>query len=266
MKKPFIYIAALRRTGSTLLSELLSVSPQSFIFREPGVARGNLNVKQPEADELLKYGIDLPLLRQQFLTRSPQDQIAFFKHTLQSGPFASFSQVGIKEIRHSGWERLSQAFPDMRVILTGRDPRDLYLSLHAMALRRQQPGKKPLKLKGVRGAPVTPEHVAQDLLHEFQHQLAMFEQLPCLLIKYETLCTQPDDTIARIKKFIGHEALPSGRSGQYSWYNRQFYGDRITAARVSAWQRETDSELVQAARQTFELMPAYCDFWEYESE
>ena len=39
------------------------------------------------------------------------------------------SQVGVKEIHHDGWRKYIQYFPEMKILLTGRDPRDIYISL-----------------------------------------------------------------------------------------------------------------------------------------
>ncbi len=46
---PFIYIAGMRRTGTTLLSELLTSSPYSFIFREPHIGKNTFRVKPDDA-------------------------------------------------------------------------------------------------------------------------------------------------------------------------------------------------------------------------
>jgi len=48
MEKPFIYIAALPRSGSTVLSEFLTQLPQAFIFHEPRFASGEAAFKNYE--------------------------------------------------------------------------------------------------------------------------------------------------------------------------------------------------------------------------
>jgi hypothetical protein len=264
MNKTFVYIAALRRTGSTLLAEILSVPPYSFIFREPRIAKGNLIVKQPELDELKKFGIDLAVLRKNFLKRHAEDRAGFFEKAIKTGPFHSFCLLGIKEIHHHGWEKIYQVFPEMKVILIGRDPRDIYFSLNSVARRRQKLKEKPLKLLGKRGIPVTPGNVAQDLLKEFAYQEDIFNKVPSIKIKYEDVCTQPKEIIANIKQFLGYEGFPTGKSGQYSLYNQDIHGDEITATRLGRWKNEGSARLRDEAHQVFQMMHSYCDFWRYE--
>ena len=54
MTKPLIYIASLRRTGSTVLSEALTSLPHSFIFREPYLSGGEFRVQDEDATTFLQ--------------------------------------------------------------------------------------------------------------------------------------------------------------------------------------------------------------------
>ena len=58
-ERAFIYIAALRRSGSTVLAEALTSLPYSFIFREPPLGRDRINFKESEIVELAEHEIDL---------------------------------------------------------------------------------------------------------------------------------------------------------------------------------------------------------------
>jgi hypothetical protein len=49
-------------------------------------------------------------------------------------------QVGIKEIYHEHWQRLFEVIPNIKVIITCRDPRDIYISL--IEMRRYCQGSK----------------------------------------------------------------------------------------------------------------------------
>ncbi len=264
MRKPFIYIASLRRTGSTLLSELLSNPPYSFIFREPGIIRGKFKVKHPEFTNLLEYGIDLYVLRENFLKLPFETRVDFFKQSMLTGLLSSISQIGIKEIHHENWESLFNTFPNMKVVLTGRDPRDIYISAYYRNLERQKRGREPLTLRG--NTSFTPENVAQDLVYEFNHQVAISKQLLCLKVKYEELCAQPGIIIAKIKQFVDDDNLSIGKIGIYSPYNRRVHGDRITTKQLGRWQTEANLKLVKEAHQVFELMKTYCEFWGYDAE
>lgn len=58
-KRPFIYIAALPRTGSTLLSELFTDLPYSFIFHEPHLGKNYFAAQKLDKSLLAKYNIDI---------------------------------------------------------------------------------------------------------------------------------------------------------------------------------------------------------------
>ncbi len=53
-----------------------------------------------------------------------------FKRELVPRLSAVVEQIGVKEIHHAGWQDYPAHFPEIRVILTARDPRDIYVSLY----------------------------------------------------------------------------------------------------------------------------------------
>ena len=149
MDRPFIYIASLQRTGSTVLSEALTLPPHSFIFREPrmGIGRFELRGGGEDALTFMNYGIDLlgfksrwtPSVGTSLIGRlrrkwSRYKRRSFvleaFKNELVPQFASCLAQIGVKEIRHEGWRGYLANFPEMRVILTGRDPRDIFTSLY----------------------------------------------------------------------------------------------------------------------------------------
>ncbi|KFI23324.1 sulfotransferase [Nitrosococcus oceani] len=258
--QPFIYIAALRRTGSTMLSEALTALPCSFIFREPHFGGNNFSLKPGDADRLRPWGVELEQLREQWLeTRDERPILAALQEELLSKFSPLIQQWGVKEIRHRNWRRYYQQFPEMKVILTGRDPRDIYISL----FYRQKAGY------GRWRGPYNPELVAADLNVEFQRQLEMAAAIDCLPVRYEDLC-QDSQTFEKIKRFVKSPLpgtgdiggfLSKGKPGKRIEY--QLHGKRITAQRVRRWQAETNAALVGEAEQVFELMADYCHYWGY---
>lgn len=129
MQKPFIYIASLRRTGSTVLSEALTLFPHSFIFREPGLSRRTFKIKSKDVDLFLAHGVKLKGRQKEIMKKTSKELVVTFKKTLLPELLNVVSQVGVKEIHHEHWENLADAFPNMKVIVTGRDPRDIYISV-----------------------------------------------------------------------------------------------------------------------------------------
>jgi hypothetical protein len=89
------------------------------------------------------------------------------------------AQLGVKEAGHVGWRRYREVFPEMKVVLTARDPRDIYLSMYWRVK------------KGIAtwSGPFRPESVATALNAEFGRQLEMVRKLDCFKARYEDICT-----------------------------------------------------------------------------
>ena len=249
--KPFIYIASLRRTGSKLISEALSLYPYSFIFREPRLGSGRFKARPVDVEILGNHGVD-PRTFQHRITGVERGLAPeHFRKVVLPELLRVFFQIGIKEIRHKQWRNVHKAFPDMRVILTGRDPRDIYLSLYHKFIERRKPH-----------VPITPETVAQDLEREFWYQLEMFDTLKCLKVRYEDFCTN-SELFGSIKAFVESDIPGIGMIGQLSKFDYLIHGYTLTDKRVCRWKNEPDKRILSEAQQVFDYLQDYCKFWEY---
>lgn len=272
-RPPFIYIASLLRTGSTLLSEALTRLPYAFIFREPHLGKNYFAVKPDDVEALGRLGVDvqaflrvrLPLA---FLQRRlrwlglPQDgMVRAFKRQILPRLTRQISQVGVKEIRHQGWRNYVRHFPDMKAVITGRDPRDIYLSLASKRARGS------LNWRGG----FTPETVAERLMDQFRRQQEIASAVDSLLVPYETVCTHPE-ALDEIHDFVDSPISGTGPIGQFNAQHPDrrdeyaLHGDRITAQRVWRWTRESDPQSLQDAWEVFERMKDYRDFWGYTTD
>ncbi len=251
MPRPFVYIAALRRSGSNLLAEALSRPPLSFCFREPGVARGNLRWKPRDRELLAEHGIDLDALRKD----RPEDRgerLADFCERVLPALGSRLEQVAIKEIKHGGWRDLLERLPDTRIVLTGRDPRDVYLSLHA---KRADRG---IAFQGE----LSPAGVSEEILRTFADQRAMLESRDCHRVRYEDLCRDPAAFTALVG-FIDSPLPAVGLVGGLNRHNVRAHGDQITTRSVERWRQAGDARLVAEAQETFERVADYAAFWGY---
>jgi len=259
MPKPFIYIAALRRTGSTLLCEVLSAMPHGFVFNEPNLADGSFVVREREYQFFREQGVDLRAfrdrrsgLRRPFLFRA-------FQRELLPRLLQVVEQVGVKEIFHRNWRRYLKAFPDMKVVLTARDPRDVYISLY----NRYRRGVALWE------GPFGPREVAESLLAEFEHQRAMEATLPVEKVRYEDLCSD-QSSLARVRRFTESDVSELGEIGSVlsrdprRQQEHAVHGGRITGRQIARWRREEDMDLVRDAKECFERMGAYVEYWGYE--
>ncbi|GAB4581819.1 MAG: hypothetical protein Fur0022_45700 [Anaerolineales bacterium] len=268
---PFVYIASLPRTGSTVLSEALTQLPYSFMLHEPHLGKNYFAVQPNDASRLKACGVDLyafvkyrlPLA---FLLRRfrplglPQDFILReFKTKLLPQLLQCAPQIGVKEIKHMGWKNYVKHFPDLKVILTGRDPRDLYISMY----RKWQRGTMSWR------GPFTPEAAAAFLNKEFDLQRALSQSADSLAIRYEDLC-RDSAVIERVKQFI-HSPIPEmGAIGAYisthptRMLEHSLHHGQITDQSIGRWKTETDPQLQADTLACFRHMPKYCAFWGYE--
>ncbi len=270
-KYPFIYIASLPRTGSTLLSEALTQLPYSFIFHEPHIGKNYFSLQANDTKRLHAYGYDmeafvkyrLPLA---FLLRRvrpfgyPQDyMVKQFKNKSLPRLYEQIKQIGVKEIKHMGWQNYVRHFPNMKTLITGRNPRDIYISMYKKYQRRTLQWRESF----------TPQTVAQFLNAQFNMQLGLHNATDSLLVRYEDFCTDLS-VFADIKTFVNSPLSEVGDVGAFvatqprRKNEYQIHGAQITTKRIERWKSETDSQLLADAHKLFDLMPQYCEFWEYE--
>lgn len=270
---PFIYISALMRTGSTMLSETLTELPRGYIFNEPHLGKNTFSLSSPDAERLRAYGIDLQtflrfrlwlafLLRRVRTIWPKQDfMIEQVKHTLLPElRKIGLQQAGVKEIKHEGWQHYVRHFPELKMVMLGRDPRDLYIS----AYRKWQKGTT------LWHGPFTPDSAAEQLKAQFLRQLKMRNHVDCLDVRYEELCTDPR-VLQKVRSFSESPLDRAGNVGEFirSHPKRrdeyQKHGPTISNQSVNRWQRENEGPLLDDARRFAALMAEYTAFWGYDA-
>ena len=80
-------------------------------------------------------------------------------------------QIGVKEIKHEGWQNYIRHFLSMRVVMLGRDPRDVKISY----FKKWQ--RKNIFWQG----PFDPESVAAFFNRQFQ--LALRNMTECMTVR-----------------------------------------------------------------------------------
>lgn len=172
---------------------------------------------------------------------------------------ASIEQIGVKEIFHRGWERYARAYPDMRVVVLGRDPRDIYLSL----LDRRSAG-----VGLIAGQPFSPASVASSLNEEFGRQRRLAERFDAMRVRYEDLCSDAG-LASQILSFVDSPLPAPGRAGQFNAANPQreaeaaVHGGSVTTRRTERWRTVKDPDLIAQVADVASLMREYMAYWEY---
>ena len=241
------------RTGSTVVQEALTKLPYSFIFHEPQLCRNKFDIKDRFLNELK---VDVKKLM-----RPPTIEV--FATKVMPKLEKHIKQIGVKEIENAGWRNYVKYFPDIKIILMGRNPRDVYISIHYWFAR-----KKTNKWKD--GRVLTPEVLFQGLKKDFEMQKIMRMEYGAVKVRYEDLCLRPDITIARIKEYVVSPIPDVGEVGGFLSNNPKrvgeydLHGNEITDSRVYRWKREPDKKLVKKAHGFRELMVDYCKFWGYK--
>ena len=144
---------------------------------------------------------------------------------------------------------MSRFFPDMRVIVTIRDPRDIFLSMFHKRDRLEERGKKWHD----------PATLAADLNAEFPRILDLISRHEHLIIRYEDLVTDHAvlDTVLR---FAGIRGDGKSLLGRTSAFNRDKHGEEIRSPRVALWKSEPTGEGMDLAMRFQALVPNYADF------
>jgi hypothetical protein len=250
MPKPFVYVSGLMRTGTTLMQEQLTSLPYSFIFHEPRLGEGKFDIK----DRFLE---GLPDIK---AAMGRERNASSFKRNALPLLYADIEQIGVKEIHPQGWESYAEEFPDMRVVILGRDPRDHFISIYNWI------HKRGVRRKLFRRQPFTVDNVYQGMRSDFREQRKMAKFCNCIMVKYEDFVSSEDE-INRIKDFVDS---PIPRDTKYdssflSSYERRsneykFHGGEVTNRSVGRWKTE---ERVKGFEEYYERMGEYRDFWGY---
>ena len=241
-----------------MLCEALTQAPHSFVFNEPNAASGSFVVRARESELLLQHGVDLMAFVNRWSMLQRRLLFYGFRKRLVPQIQTSFAQVGIKEIFHADWRKVPAGFPNLRIILTARDPRDIFLSLRGRYLAGT----------AIWSGEFSPARVAASLNEEFRYQLEMAKLVSVLKVRYEDLCLDPE-SIRTVLDFVESDISSIGQLGEFLQSDSKrveegrIHGGAITDRRVARWKNEDDAEVVDQAHQVFGLMPEYCNFWEY---
>ena len=251
--RPLVLVAAVRRTGSTMLSEALTALPATFVFRETAVFLGEVRLKERDLTPLPDSGVDLRHAVRRQRQWSPRRAASTFMRRVAEPTLRSVEQVGLKEIAYGpGWEAALDALGDVRVVSLMRDPRDIYLSVEErrqVRIARGEPAKRP----------PGPRALADELHAALSVQAQIEQHAPSMRVRYEDLCTDPgllDDVLRFVES-------PLARPGTIGAFTRNPRGDVVAADKVERYKREPDERLVAEALEVAELLRPHCVRWGY---
>lgn len=255
LRRPFVYLASLRRTGSSLLANLLTDLPRSYVFREPRLGLGKLRIRPEAAQSFAPLGVDVLAVKKAMkaLPREEAlDRFAAFVEELST----RVEQIGIKEITHTGHEDVSRLFPAMRVVVTVRDVRDIYLSLYHRRKELLTRGKLWFE--------------TQTLLPYLREQADALAALQSrhdhLVVRYEDLCRDPS-LVDSVRRFVDSPVSGEGNlRGGADRKDLSKHGAAIDSTRVGLFAQETDEVARHNATYLFEEMAEFNARYGYRFE
>jgi hypothetical protein len=259
-QSPPIFVVGVARSGTTLLSAMLSAHPRldcgpesRFFARhrhlaplerrrlldaaawpEPALAFiGSLSNQGHPVIEL--FGLTMDEVRAYLAARPPSLAAMLESLTVLHAARAGKARWIEKTPRHLLMtDTLWQLWPDARVVRIVRDPRDVALSLA--------------------GLPFAKESIVGNLVRVDQDDRASRERIEgdprAMTLRYEDLVTEPERELRRICEFVAEAWEPAmldartsaaNVAAEHEWWKRSVAGP-LTTASVGRWRREMSED------------------------
>jgi hypothetical protein len=256
--QPFIYVAAMPRSGSTMLAGILSQPSISHIFSEIGLNRGLTHGFQ----QLAEFDNRFPDLLSTYQGK-PQMMLRTFAQEVLPKLAAVVPHLGVKECFHENWQLYPETVGEVRFVVLARDPRDVMLSILDYGDRVNW-HRQLWSDKG-------DDYIARRHNEVWAQQRAMLKRSDAVAVRYEDICLDPK-TFIRLSRFcelpLNKPASASRVIEAYPWRSWEISKHRhnlVGAESVYRWKRESNPTRRSRAFRLGELMQDYCRFWGYES-
>ena len=263
---PLIYVAGLRRGGTTALAAALTRLPESVVFPEPHFDRGGFRVEGALLQQLIAHGVDLRTAKRDWHDDPRGDSVDVFYHHVYRPLMAAGIRVGIKEIEHDNWRAYLKLPLEIRFVVLGRDIRDVYRSLKSRVARF------PEKIERRWPDGLNPDTFADYAREQLKMQQEMVDQHQHFKLRYENFCT--DMTVQQeLQAFCGLKCElrlstavlldPQVRpkvKPRSNEFNR--HGNAITSASIGRW-KTADAELRAECESVYAKTPEYQNWWGY---
>ncbi|HFD80722.1 MAG TPA: hypothetical protein ENK05_10085 [Gammaproteobacteria bacterium] len=254
-----VAVYGLIRSGTTLVSDLLTVRDRSLVISEPDlfVPWDERVVRRIHATAR-NFGLPVPA--------EPPAQARY-------GTFARYFEQelmpvlgtldcwGIKQVQFLFWRELFNILQPARLVLCVRDIREVVLSAFDLIGRMGLTfGAKPVLRDEA--------WVLTRLCHDI-HELVAMMQVPHLLLRYEDLVTEPD-LRDRLADYVSLNALGSERlnlegepDSRSAWESAR-HGGQISVASLGRYSDEPPGPARSLAERVWAILPGYADRFGYE--
>jgi hypothetical protein len=253
-----VAIMGLMRTGSTLVTDMLSQRGRSLILSEPNI----LGMWSPNTVErihklVLNNGLD-PGAEMPTPEQWPRYQNYFDAVLLPQ--LAQLPLWGVKYVDLTDWRPTFERYPPRRMILTVRDLRDVVIS----AIDRI--GHLKLAFYGrrhMRDEAWVMANIAYNV-----HELMALRERPHLLARYEDV-VKDSGLRQRIVEYAGLESAAGTRENlEAAGFTRQWelakHGGTVTAKSVGRYASEPPGPVKALAERIWRLLPEYSEAFGFE--
>ena len=253
-----VAVYGLPRSGTTLISDLLTVPGRSIVMSEPDLYKmWNRNIAKRLHALAGSVGIELDGIPE---PDSWDGLYANYIRRVLAPRFSALDSWGMKFVDFSDWRRQFAEFPPAKLVLCLRDLRDVVLS------GVDRIARMPLVFRSA-GTRRDEAWVLCALAYNVWELMAM-RQHPHFAIRYEDVATTgaPLDALAA---YVGLPGLDPTRNNLAAagWHRRwevEKHGDGISAASVARFDREPHGPIRALAERLWRLIPEYGEAFGYD--
>jgi len=246
------------RSGSTLLSDLLTIRGECLILSEPNIlGRWSPTVVERMHRLAANFGLDpgpAPPREQDWPTYG-----AYFDKVMLP-QLERLPRWGAKYVDLVDWRPTISRYRPKRLILTVRDIRDVTISSIDRIAR--------LKLAFYGRRYMRDEAWVLAHLAFTVHELMALRELPHLLVRYEDMASDPGMR-QRVADFVGFERLSERRenleaSGMIRQWELAKHGEGLSTRSVGRYREEPRGPVRALAERVWKLLPEYSEVFGYE--
>ena len=253
-----LLVYGMMRSGTTLISDLLTVPGQSLVFDEPMMLSPWDDAKVRDVHRVARgFGLPVP--------ETPPDagnftRIADYFEESLAPSLTKLGFWGVKEVHFFNWRELVERYRPGKLVLCVRDLRDIALSALDLTLGSQLafPGAERMR----------DEAWLLTRLSYDVHELLELRQRPHLLLRYEDLTGDPERAAA-LAAYAGLDALGSGSlnrsasTGSTRVRELEKHGAAISDRSRGRFDREEDHLKRWLAEHIWRAAPGYAQAFDY---
>jgi hypothetical protein len=249
-----VMVFGLARSGTTLVSDLLTIPGRSIVISEPEIFKQWSRTTSARVHRLARMvGLDLDEEPPQ-----PEPYGASYQRYFDETLLPELTKLqlwGIKNVDFSGWRRLFSSYPPRRLILCVRDLRDTAISGLDRICRLG------ITFRGAGSGIMRDEAWVLAGLAYSVRELMEMRKLPHLLVRYEDLAADPE-VRRRIADYVGLDRLQEERLNlkaaemRRAWEVEKHQGT-IGTASIGRFASEPPGPVKALADRLWRLLPEY---------